>query len=326
MKTVLICLAILPFIVDSILAIPLEDDIPDGIAARTFLQPNMKCEAKSAFKQINIQNSSMPSSGSRTCKYGIRPFSLKVCQLRIEINIMDMTPPSFTATQHALCRGSRLIVDGLPFDLCGRMSFQHVYVPFNVNRLTDEKIIEFRVSANEIAYWDITVNQIECDHKAALVATDERQAPDGCLQYFYQDTGRVESFNHPTEYIGGAKYAICFNRNYNQDAVLELSAIKFNMDSNGATNGGFDDECLEVDAALTVPTTRRDYIAIPFAEFIDSAATIPRQYHNLFCDKSLDGKTLEYRGTGPIVIHVNTDEVTTASKETGFQFTYKITN
>lgn len=46
-------------------------------------------------------------------------------------------------------------------------------------------------------------------------------APDGCLQYFHQTTGVVESFNFGNNYLGNTHYAICFNRNYNENAILE---------------------------------------------------------------------------------------------------------
>jgi len=309
MKTVLICLAILPFVMDGILAIPLED----GPAARTFLQPNLKCGQTSALKEIKMNNASF-NTNSQSCLYKIRPVNLRVCQLRIDINYLTLDATRGTGSLS--CTGSRLHVDGLPFDLCGKLSLQHVYVPFKPNRLIDEKTIDFRASSNEVAFWDIVVHQIECNGPTA----DERQAPDGCLQYFYQQNYKVESFNYGDAYLANTKYAICFNRNNNPNAMLELTGITFSMDSNAATLGGFDDECLDVDVAAT---NKKDYIAIPFAE-IFTGLTHTREHHSLFCDKSIDGKTLQFKGTGPIVIHVNTDATTDYAKETGFQFTYRI--
>lgn len=122
-----------------------------------------------------------------------------------------------------------------------------VYVPFDVQRLTDEVVLDFQIASNSFAIWNMEINQIECGHKAALVTTDEREglfsfsnflfcsvydviafillinlaAPDGCLQYFHQTSGVVESFNFGRHYYGNTHYAICFNRNYNENAILE---------------------------------------------------------------------------------------------------------
>lgn len=50
-----------------------------------------------------------------------------------------------------------------------------MYVPFDVRRITDEMKINFRVSSNSFARWNINVRQIECGHKAALVTPDVQQ-------------------------------------------------------------------------------------------------------------------------------------------------------
>lgn len=49
-----------------------------------------------------------------------------------------------------------------------------VYVPFDVQKLTDETKLSFKLGTFSLAQWFITVNQIECKEKAA-VKWDERQ-------------------------------------------------------------------------------------------------------------------------------------------------------
>lgn len=46
-------------------------------------------------------------------------------------------------------------------------------------------------------------------------------APPGCLQYFYEDFGLVQSFNFGGDYYGDTQYAICFNKGKKLDANLE---------------------------------------------------------------------------------------------------------
>lgn len=53
--------------------------------------------------------------------------------------------------------------------------FHLVYVPFDVQRLTDEIVLDFQISSNSFAIWNMDVSQIECNHKAPLVTPDERQ-------------------------------------------------------------------------------------------------------------------------------------------------------
>lgn len=59
--------------------------------------------------------------------------------------------------------------------------------------------------------------------------------------------------------------------------------------SGGGTTGfvGVDGECLDT----TGQVTKKDYIAIPFAEAL-LVSTNTRYYHSLFCSKSLDGNEL----------------------------------
>jgi hypothetical protein len=83
--------------------------------------------------------------------------------------------------------------------------------------------------------WNITVNQFDCrrsgkqserlgGNSVKLKTTpSEWIASEECFQYFYEETGRVETFNFKTfrggmiedfgHYLGGLDYNICFRRN-----------------------------------------------------------------------------------------------------------------
>lgn len=50
-----------------------------------------------------------------------------------------------------------------------------VYVPFDVQRISDEIKLTFKLGLQSMAQWYITVNQIECNEKAVTVRPDERQ-------------------------------------------------------------------------------------------------------------------------------------------------------
>lgn len=46
-------------------------------------------------------------------------------------------------------------------------------------------------------------------------------APKGCLQYFHKPTGQIESLNYGLNYFGNVRYAICFDKKQNNNALLE---------------------------------------------------------------------------------------------------------
>lgn len=306
LQSIWLTLVVLVFM-DSCLANPL---LEDGIFARTFFQQNMKCGTRSAYKRITM---SSPNTGNpQNCEYNIRAYSTKVCQVRIDFLRLSIEQPR--NADPGTCDKEYVRIQGMEFDLCGILQNQHVYVPFDVVRITEDLKINIQVSSTSMAFWSMEVNQIECTQKAALVTPDERQAPDGCLQYFYRPTGQVQSFNYDKQLIGDTKYAICFNRNNNEFARLQLSDIKFEMGALAAPPASqFDDGCL-----ISAPTNSEDYIAIPFAEVVGD-----RPY-SLFCGDGLDGESLIYQGTGPIVIHVNTDRKVTPTGEKGFSFSYRV--
>lgn len=176
----------------------------------------MKCNTRSAIKRVTLSHSIIYDSNSQNCDYTIRAFSTKVCQvykqkksssiwkklnfpleqLRIDFLFFELEQPSTLRRPYAYCAGDRLTINGLKFDLCGRLVNQHgetddslfcnwqlqdihfchtVYVPFDVQRLTDEVVLDFQVGSDSFAMWNIEINQIECNHKAALVTPDERQ-------------------------------------------------------------------------------------------------------------------------------------------------------
>lgn len=90
--------------------------------------------------------------------------------------------------------------------------FFEVYVPMLSNQIKITFFNSFDNSENfELQSWNITVNQLDCQTSHSRADTDvelnvssvkttkhtlaEWIAPTGCLQYFTQPTGRVESFN-----------------------------------------------------------------------------------------------------------------------------------
>ncbi|KAG4071001.1 hypothetical protein HA402_001438, partial [Bradysia odoriphaga] len=274
----------------------------------------VKCNGKSNSKQISLTNT---AHNQQLCEYTIRAYNTRVCQLRVDFHYFNVGQPSITPERpYAHCSDDRLIINGIPFDFCGTINQNHVYVPFDVQKSSDEVKLTIKLGTNSLAQWYITVNQIECSEKATTVKPDERQAPSGCLQYFYESFGLVQSFNYGGDYYGDTKYAICFNRGKKADANLVLNDISFQMDVGDNTAPGYDSKCLP----LTNPGgLTEDYIMIPKA-----VVTGTQERATIFCSNTITGQEIISTARGPLVIEVNTDTKTTASMETGFRFRYRI--
>ena len=87
-------------------------------------------------------------------------------------------------------------------------------------------------SMSQRSTWKVAVHQFECpmgQTRSIMPSSDQQKpvmqariglfndwlAPQGCLQYFVQQNGTVESFNLNNgvgPYIGDMSYAICFRR------------------------------------------------------------------------------------------------------------------
>lgn len=112
-----------------------------------------------------------------------------------------------------------------------------VYVP--INPMKGERFLQMTINTQALlsqrSTWKIAVHQFECplgqsrSINPANVVVDQQKpvmqariglfndwlAPQGCLQYFVQQNGTVESFNLNNgvgPYIGNMNYAICFRR------------------------------------------------------------------------------------------------------------------
>jgi len=274
----------------------------------------MKCNTKSNAKQLSLTN---PAQPQQLCEYTIRAYNTRVCQLRVDFHYFNLAQPTITPDRpFAHCEIDRFIINGISFDFCGSVNQNHVYAPFDVQKLTDEIKLTVKLGAESLAQWYITVNQIECNEKAAIVKPDERQAPPGCLQYFHENFGLVQSFNYGGDYYGDTQYAICFNRGKNLDATLILHDITFQMDASDSTASGYDSNCVPITnpGGLT-----EDYIMIPKA-----VVTGTQERASAFCSNSITGQEITSTARGPFVIEVNTDTKTSPNMENGFRFRYKI--
>lgn len=87
--------------------------------------------------------------------------------------------------------------------------------------MTDTKDITIRLGsrANDGTLgpfmWNMRVTQMDCQENGPLARNSELRAPAGCLQYFHEPNGFIQSFNLNSQYgryLAGMNYAICIRR------------------------------------------------------------------------------------------------------------------
>ena len=109
-----------------------------------------------------------------------------------------------------------------PMNLCGVLTGQHVYVS-----VKDVEEVKLTVTLASVATqkWNIYLRQLDAD--------SEYIAPRGCLQYFKEETGMLETFNYNAgngELLNSHMYTMCIKQN---DAYCDIA-----LQSNNFMLGG----------------------------------------------------------------------------------------
>jgi len=308
---------------------------------------NIQCGQLSILRHTRLANNIGNQQVPVSCAYRIQALSFNVCQLRLEFRAFSMTGPTLEPSNlngaYQMCNGDSMQVGNVT--LCGENTGQHIYIPLNP-RNQNERIttITFNTrSGNSRPVWDIAVHQLECLHgqgrsldaiEPATTADKSetfRQprtfftewiAPSGCLQYFIEPSGQIESFNFNNgvgPYMGDMNYAICFRRlRGNRD--LRLTTTFFRMNNGNPNNPGFNEDCL---SAANTPQRSEDFLFIPNAE-TDTTPTESSTRARLFCGRSLNSRIVTSSPPGPFVITFNSDRNYLASEEIGFRMQYDI--
>ncbi|XP_049278383.1 uncharacterized protein LOC125761367 [Anopheles funestus] len=313
--------------------------------------PTLACGGTSLVKSTTLLAPNNIAANGLTCVYTIRSLNLRICQLRLDFNSFSLAQP--TLDPYPKCINDVFSVENMNFDLCGENSGQHVYVPFNPTNADRTMTITFRIASRtqiptlSNPHWSIRVQQLECPTGMAAAAKDgARQldpsemvpllartlhsdvgliAPTGCLQYFSDTSGTVESFNLGSgvgPYLGGLNYAICFNRPRNSQ-LLRLIPTTFEIASSAnptAENPGVDELCY---SSVSVMARSEDNLHIPNA--VVRLPTLPALRASRFCSKSLENGEVDVRGPGQFMMYFTSDQLFDPfRRETGFRLQYQI--
>ncbi|KAG5677953.1 hypothetical protein PVAND_007666 [Polypedilum vanderplanki] len=305
---------------------------------------NIHCGQKSFVRHVNLVPNTRPNQNiPATCTYRIHAISGFICQMRLDFQEFSLLPPE--PTPFPRCISESMTVGNVT--LCGVNNGQHIYVP--INPLRGERFLDVTINTqqqlnnfNPRSTWKISVHQFECPlgqarKGNAAVQAPQRQAklglfsdwvaPLGCLQYFNQPNGTVESFNLNNgvgPYIGDMNYAICFRRLRENTSIRFIPMIfRLGYAFTTANNTGYDDACYSV-----TPTIGRaeDFIFIPNA-IADGSTTLPAVRASRFCGESVLSQTITSSPPGgPFMIYFNSDQLYEVpdKEEIGFRFQYEI--
>ncbi|CAO1304469.1 unnamed protein product, partial [Diamesa hyperborea] len=303
---------------------------------------NINCGQLSALRNIGLIS---PASVPTTCTYRINVATLNVCQIRLEFRQFNLAKP--VVNPYPICQDDTFRVGNIT--LCGVNNGQHIYVPISPRQ--GERQITITITTKDrqanpsfvTPSWNIAVHQLDCplffgrtsvlnnqtvENKTGIQRTartfiSDWLAPQGCLQYFVQPTGFVESFNLAEgvgPYIGNMNYAICFRRLRASTKVNFIPLIfRMGYAVTNATNTGYDNDCW---SSVQSVGRSEDHLFIPNAVTNQS----PPVRATRFCAQSLLSTIITSSPPGPFMISFNSDQVYEGpiKEEIGFRLQYEI--
>jgi len=140
-----------------------------------------------------IENVDFPAAEAATATntYMITKCSSEICQIRLDFIMGNFAQP---AANSGNCDGRDVVTvtsgggSNVPL-LCGDITGQHLY--FDAGDASAAGTVAIATNAANAAggtkSWRIKVSQIECDSTT--------RAPNGCLQYFLENTNTIQTFN-----------------------------------------------------------------------------------------------------------------------------------
>ncbi|XP_042864811.1 uncharacterized protein LOC122248700 [Penaeus japonicus] len=150
------------------------------------------------------------------CQYNIEKANSDVCQLRLDFLSMNLANPNDGAGTGVatLCEKDTFSfvgsAGGNPTVICGDNSGQHMYLDIEGNGVARINIATTDDSIDRS--WRIKVTQIPCNSVS--------RAPPGCLQYYTDYSGKIESFNYQQVdtpaaplHLANQRYTICIRAN-----------------------------------------------------------------------------------------------------------------
>lgn len=194
-----------------------------------------------ALNNSYIQNQGYPgdvSTGASACatsrqtgltaEYTITKAATDIVQFRLDFLTTEVSNPMMGS-----CDNDTIMITGadavtmktMPMNLCGVLSGSHVYVS-----VKDVDSVKLTITLTSLATqkWNILVRQFDSSQTDYL-------APRGCLQYYRQDLGTLETFNFNSgngELLNDQMYTMCIAQN---DAYCDIALTSSNFMLGGSS-------------------------------------------------------------------------------------------
>jgi len=307
------------------------------------------CQTGSIAENCTYFTSSSLTTGS-ACSLTICKCSSDVCQLRLDFETFVLNDP-ITATTVTFGpanagQGTRqgncdsdtfgVTVPGgkAPPLICGTNTGQHMYVPASDTGCNTLNANIGSSSTATTSAFTIKVTQVECSSK--------RLAPSGCLQYFTQDSGEIQTFNYNSGngvHLANQDYSACVRDNRQYCAICyytpaTTTGFGLSVPNGIAAIAGLDTKCGSPGVSGYANGGAYDHVVIPggqcnspLTNAVVATFLFDRYCGSQFgCGTAADSDTQGVLGTvcssqKPFKISVQTDGVEyhfpTASSEAG---------
>ncbi|XP_023321969.1 uncharacterized protein LOC111696566 [Eurytemora carolleeae] len=273
------------------------------------------CYDRVAEAKTYFSNPSWPlaDTSNSFCTYSLVVSDPDVCQIRLDFELFEMAPPSLTHSPIGECDGDRLAIFTSQQNLglyqgntvCGNLTGQHMYIPVNATAAEDPvRLFAFVGQSGSSFRWNIKSSLIDCSKNNDL------QAPDGCLQYFTESTGSIESLNYGSgagsPYLAGTQYFACIKRQTGFCGVKIISSLgEFIMNSDLGTNIVPPGEGYNCASGDTV-TGNNDYISALGSWSMNNTIRVPDTF---YCGGTATTTFPEINiGGGPLMLFIHTDD------------------
>ncbi|CAH0399811.1 unnamed protein product [Chilo suppressalis] len=196
-----------------------------------------KCDGQSSEQLGWFTNPGFPSPSSDrlSCSFTLNKASDDIKQIRLDFETFELLGPTDGTCQQDLFVVSGQNTNNIIPILCGINTGQHLYV--EVGDTKGPIYLSVQTYAPENRLYSIKVSQ--------LTWADELASPTGCLQYYSEAQGYIESFNSKDRseigipripsYLNNLNYAICINRaqgtcsvTYTNDDYMQI--VNYDLD------------------------------------------------------------------------------------------------
>jgi len=137
-------------------------------------------------------------------------------QFRLDFLVTELSNPMMGSCDNdtiTITGADPVTMKNMPTNLCGVLSGSHVYVSV---KAVDSVTLTIKVTSMSTQKWNILVRQFDSTQTEYL-------APRGCLQYYRQDMGILETFNYNGgngELLNDHMYTMCIAQN---DAYCDIA-------------------------------------------------------------------------------------------------------